>query len=135
MGTTISRCLARLKVPGKDQRGLGIVESMVAVAILGITVVTFVTALSTVSIAAREGEHEFVAQRLAQAELEYVRSYPYDPGATTYSTEDVDTPEGYAISVTADSIPGTDTNIQIIAVTVSLDGEDILTLEDYKVNR
>ena len=135
MRTTINQWLTKLKVRGEDEKGLGIAESMVAVAILGITVVTFIAALSTVSIAAREGEHEVVAQRLAQAELEYVKSYAYDPGATTYSTEDVDTPGGYAISVAVDSIPDTDTNIQKVTVTISLDGEDILSIEDYKVNR
>ena len=114
----------------QDQRGLGLPESMVAVAILGVAVVAFVSALSAGSIAVREGDQEVVAQRLARTQLEYVKSCPYD---TTYSK--VDEPEGYTISVGVDSIPDTDTDIQKITVTISRDGEDILIVEDYKVNR
>ena len=133
--TTINRWLARLRVRAQGERGLGLIESMVAVAVLGTAVVAFVTALSTGSIAVRESEYETIAQRLAQAELENIKSYTYNPEATTYSTDDVDTPEGYSISVAVSSIPGTDTDIQKITVAVSLAGEDILPFENYKVNR
>ncbi len=119
----------------QDERGLGLIESMVAVAVLGTAVVAFVTALSTGSTAVRESEYETIAQRLAQAELENIKSYTYNPEAITYSTDDVDTPEGYSISVAVSSIPDTDTDIQKITVAVSLAGEDILTVENYKVNR
>jgi len=133
--TTINRWLARLRVWAQDERGLGLIESVVAVAVLGTAVVAFVTALSTGSIAVRESEYETIAQRLAQAELENIKSYTYNPEATTYSTDDVDTPEGYSISVAVSSIPDTDTDIQKITVAVSLEGDDILTIESYKVNR
>jgi len=120
------------KVKGwvQDQRGLGLVESLIAVAILGIAVVAFIMALSAGTVAVREGNHQVVAQSLARTQLEFIKGSPYD---TTYS--EVDTPEGYDISVEVDSIPDTDTDIQRIGVTVSLGDEDILTVEDYKVNR
>ncbi len=126
-------CLARVKVGVQDQRGLGLVEALVAVAILGVAVVAFVVALSTGSIAVREGDQEVVAQSLARTQLEYIKGCSYNSTATTYPT--VDTPEGYAISVEVGSIPDTGTDIQKITVTISRDGEDILTVEDYKVNR
>ncbi len=135
MRTTINRWLAGLRGRVQDERGLGLIESMVAVAVLGTAVVAFVTALSTGSTAVRECEYETIAQRLAQAELENIKSYTYNPEATTYSTDDVDTPEGYSISVAVSSIPDTDTDIQKITVAISLDGDDILTVESYKVNR
>ena len=65
--------------------------------------------------------------------MEYTKGYPYDSEATTYPT--VDAPEGYGILVEVESIPDTDTDIQKITVTISLEGEDILTVDDYKVNR
>jgi hypothetical protein len=78
-------------------------------------------------------DEEVVAQGLAQTQLEYTKSYPYDPEATTYPT--VDTPEGYVISIDVASIPDTDADIQKITVTISRDSEDLITVEDYKVNR
>lgn len=122
----------KVKVRVQDQRGLALPESIVAVAIVGVTVVAFVSALSAGSIAVREGGQEVVAQRLARTQLECIKGGPYD---TTYSK--VDEPEGYTISVGVDSIPEAegDTGIQKITVTILRDGDSIMTVEDYKVNR
>ena len=119
------------KVKGwvQDQRGLGLVESLMAVAILGVAVVAFVMALSAGTVAVREGNQEVMVQSLARTQLEYIKSCPYD---TTYSEVEL---EGYDISVEVDSIPDTGPDIQRITVTISRGGEDILTVEDYKVNR
>ena len=95
--------------------------------------VAFVVALSAGSIAVGEQDKAVVAQSLAQTQLEYTKSYPYDSEATTYPT--VDTPEGYTISVGVASLPDTDTDIQKITVTVSRESETIMTVADYKVNR
>ncbi len=134
MGMSINQWLARAKACLVwDERGFGLVETLAAVAILGVAVVAFVGGLSSGTIAVREGNQELVAQSLAQTQLEYVKDYPYDSAATTYPT--VDTPEGYSICVEVGSIPDTDTDIQKITVTISRDEEDILTVEDYKVNR
>jgi len=134
MGMSINQWLARAKACLVwDERGFGLVETLAAVAILGVAVVAFVGGLSSGTIAVREGNQELVAQSLAQTQLEYVKGYPYDSAATTYLT--VHTPEGYSICVEVGSIPDTDTDIQKIMVTISRDEEDILTVEDYKVNR
>lgn len=134
MGTSINKWLAGAKacLVG-NERGFGLVETLAAVAILGVAVVALVLGLSTGSITVGEGNQGLVAQSLAQTQLEYVKDYPYDPAAITYPT--VDTPEGYSIGVEAGSIPDTDTDIQRITVTISRDGEAILTVKDYKVNR
>lgn len=133
MARTVRQRLARVKNRAHGQKGLGLVETLVAVAILGTSVVAFVAALSAGSIAVGEQDEKVVAQSLAQTQLEYTKSYLYDPEATTYPT--VDTPEDYIISVNVTSIPDTDADIQKITVTISRDSENILTVEDYKVNR
>lgn len=125
--------MKKVKVWIRDERGLGLVESLAAVAVLGVTVVAFVVALSTGSIAVRESDQEAVAQSLVRSQLEYIKNYPYDPAATTYPK--VAELEGYDISVEVSPIPDTDTDIQQVTVTISRDGEEILTVEDYKVNR
>jgi type II secretory pathway pseudopilin PulG len=133
MARTIKQRLARVKNRAQGQRGLGLVETLVAVAILGTSVVAFVAALSAGSIAVGEQDKEVVAQSLAQTQLEYTKSYPYDPEATTYPI--VDTPEDYVIAVNVASIPDTDADIQKITVTISRESENLITVEDYKVNR
>ena len=126
---TIKQRLKRVQ----DQRGLGLVETLVAVAILGTSVVAFVAALSAGSIAVGEQDEEVVTQSLARSQLEYTKSYTYDLGATTYPT--IVVPTGYSLSVVVSSVPGTDTNMQKIIVTVSREGQAVLTVSDYKVNR
>ncbi len=117
----------------RGEEGVGLVDSLAAVAILGVALVSVVVALSVGMITVRQGEQEMVAQSLVQSQLEYVKGYPYSPGATTYPL--IDTPEGYSLSVEVSSIPDTDTDIQKITVTVFHDGEAILEVEDFKVNR
>ena len=138
--------LRRVKGWGQDQGGLGLVESLIAVAILGVAVVAFVMALSAGTVAVGECNQEVMAQSLARTQLEYIKSYPsYNSEATTYpyvytydetyNPSPITLPEGYGIAVEVDSIPETDNDIQKITVTVSQDGEDLLAVEDYKVNR
>ncbi len=133
MKRTIRQRLAQVKSRAQGQRGLGLVETLVAVAILGTSVVAFVVALSAGSIAVGQQDEEVVAQSLAQTQLEYTKSYTYYPGAGTYPT--VDTQADYAISVNVTSVPDTDTDIQKITVTISRGSESIFVVEDYKVNR
>jgi len=130
MVRTIKQWLGKVNVWFQEQGGLSLPESIVSVSIVGVAVVAFVTALSTGSIAVREGGQEAVAQRLARNQLEYVKSCPYE---TTYST--VETPEGYAISLEVEATPDNDADIQKIRVTIYKNASAILTVEGYKVNR
>jgi type II secretory pathway pseudopilin PulG len=117
----------------RGQRGIGLVETLVAVAVLGTAVVAFAAALSAGSIAV--GDHDIVAiaQGLAQSQLEYTKSCAYDIDAITYPL--VAAPEGYSISVDINAVPGADSDIQKITVTVNHWAEEIIKVEDYKVNR
>ena len=117
----------------KDQGGLGLVETLVAVAILGTAVVAFVTALSAGSIAVGEYDGEAVAQRLAQSQMEYTKSSTFDPGAITYPL--LNAPVGYVVSVAVSAVPNAGSDIQKITVTVARDGEEMIKVEDYKMDR
>ena len=127
----LRRTPVRAKAP--DQRGLGLVETLVAVAILGTSVVAFAAGLSAGSIAVRGQDEIAVTQGLAQTQLEYTKSYAYNPGAVTYPA--VAAPPGYSISVGVSAVPGTDANMQKITVTVSREGQAVETVAGYKVNR
>ena len=117
----------------RGEEGFSLVESLVAVAIMGTAVVTLVIALATGSIAISENDREVVVQSLARSQLEYTKGYTYDPDATTYPT--VTAPAGYSVSVAVSSVPDADTDIQKITANISRDGTLIMTVEDYKVNR
>jgi type II secretory pathway pseudopilin PulG len=119
------------KAPG--QKGLGLVETLVSVAILGTAVVAFASGLSAGSIAVRGQDEIAVSQGLAQTQLEYTKSHAFNPGAATYPA--VATPPGYSMTVGVSAVPGTDANMQKITVTVSLDGAAMVTVTGYKVNR
>jgi prepilin-type N-terminal cleavage/methylation domain-containing protein len=132
MARTTQQWLSKLKV-FKDEKGLTLVESLVAIAIVGVVLVAFTVALSTGVLAVSENDQEVTVQSLARTQLEYIKGYPYDSEATTYPT--VDTSDNYSISVAVASVPDTDANIQKITANISRDGQVLLTVEDYKVNR
>jgi type II secretory pathway pseudopilin PulG len=117
---------------GLEEAGLGLVETLVAVAILGTCVAAFAAGLSAGSLASGEHRVETVAQSLAQNELEVIKQAPYAP-AGDYQA--IVTPAGYALDIAVEAVPGTDANIQKITVTVLREGTAVLSLADYKVNR
>lgn len=63
--------------------GFSMVEAMVAIALLGVIIVTVVSAFSTVSIATRRHGVTINLDRLTRSEAEYIKSQPYrrKPGA------------------------------------------------------
>ena len=126
--------LKRLKFQLNSQRGIGIVETLVAVAILGTSVVAFIVSLSTGSLAVNALDQETTAQSLAQTQMEYTKNYAFIPGTFFYPVIP-DIPDTYYLFVFSQQVPGADMNIQKITVFVIKDGVFILTLSDYKVNR
>jgi type II secretory pathway pseudopilin PulG len=117
----------------RGERGITLVESLVAIAILGGGILTLVLAMSSGALAVRENDRQSIAQGLARAQLEYTKSYAFNPSATTYPA--VSAPEGYAVAVVVAPVPGTNSNIQKITANVTRDGAVVITAEDYKVNR
>jgi type II secretory pathway pseudopilin PulG len=115
------------------QRGVGLVETLAALAILGTTVVAFVIALATGALTVNEQNRETTAQSVAETQMEYIKNYAFTAGATTYPV--LTPPATYSVTVGVTAVPSADTNIQKITVTVFKDGAGVLTLSDYKVNR
>jgi Tfp pilus assembly protein PilV len=116
----------------KSQKGFGLAETLVAVAILGTSVVAFVVALSTGLLSVSEHEQETIAQRLALNQMEYTKSLAFSE-AGAYPL--VATPDGYTITLDMSSVPDADINMQKLTATVLRDGSDIFEVSWYKVNR
>jgi len=124
--------LKRAKQMMDGQKGIALVETLVAVAILGTAIVTFISALSTGAISVGDNDQETTAQRLAQSQLESTQSAAFALSGV-YAT--IATPAGYSLTITTGSVAGADVNIQKITVTVLRDGNSILQVSGYKVNR
>jgi len=114
----------------RSERGISLVEAVVAVAILGGGVLTMILSVSGGALAVQENDHEVVAQSLARTQMEYIKNAGYAPSYATVSA-----PAGYNIAVGIGAVPGGNANIQKITVSVTLDGAVIMTVVDYKVNR
>ncbi len=110
-----------------------LVETLVALSILGVSATAFILALSTGTIATRAQEEDAIAQGLAQAQLEQIKAEAYDPSGTAYTH--LSPPAGYGIAVSVDSSLYSNNHIQKIAVTISSEGNPLWTLEGYKVDR
>jgi Tfp pilus assembly protein PilV len=113
--------------------GMGLIDVLVALAIMATAATAFVAAIGTGAMATRDVKEDTIAQSLARSQLEYVKDLPFDADAISYPS--IDTPDGYSISADVSSIPGADLNIQMVTITVSQSGETLLVVEEYKHNR
>ncbi len=131
------------------QRGMTLIEVLIALAILAAVAVVFLLGLTTSSRGVMVSQKSVSAESLAKSELEYVKSFSttnyraaewayqlpsnppqWEPGRTL--------PEGYSgysVEVTASFVPGhnPDDGIQKITVIVKQGGTPALTLVGYNV--
>ena len=128
------RWLWKRRIAFSSEAGVGLVESLIAVAIVGIAITALVATLSTGSIAVRKTDERVTAENLAQAQLEYTKAQAYRPAPASYDTI-APLPTGYSISAEASSISDHDADIQKVTVTVSYNGETMLVMENFKVDR
>jgi prepilin-type N-terminal cleavage/methylation domain-containing protein len=117
----------------RGQRGMTLLETTVAMTILGVSAVVMIVAMSGGMLAVRENKEEVAAQEVARTQMEYIKGCAYNSGATTYPT--VSVPAGYSISVGVSSVPSTNSDIQKVTANISRDGMLIMTVTDYKLNR
>jgi type II secretory pathway pseudopilin PulG len=134
------------------QEGQGLIEVLIAVAILGIVAVAFLSALATSSSALIMADERTIAESLTRSELEYIKNSAYDNtnNPPQYSLNPaIDIPDGYNTVIEAvrldpeDDGNEDDDGIQKITVEVyrqdgptpSPEDKLILSTADYKVNR
>jgi len=114
-----------------SEKGSSLIETIVALALLGIISVAFLGALATTSNSRLIADEHVSARILAESQLEYIKKQTY-----AFSYDPVPIPAEYAgYSATIDVDNLRNGNIQKITVTVRHHDKDIETLESYKLNR
>ena len=120
------------------ESGISLLETMIALAILGIIAVTFLNGLVITSKAAFTIDEQATAESLARSQMEWTQNTDYTDNATGYSPASIPGSKdyiNYSANITAEPLNNPDDGIQKITVTVSRSGEQVITLETYKVDR
>ena len=126
----------------KNEKGFTLIEVLIAMAILGIVATGFLMALSTASKAIILADERTTAESLARSQMEDIKKQTYDetdPYDYEQAGVESSTHPGYFISVDADPLNNPDDGIQKIIVKIYhgevVIGEEVITLEGYKVDR
>ena len=122
----------------RGESGTTLLETLVALAILGIISVAFLSGLTTTSRAAIISDRRVTAESLAQSQMETVKQAAYVYEATQYTPTQIPGDEsytGFSVAIVAGAIESPDDGVQKITVTITRSGEDIYILQGYKVDR
>jgi len=122
----------------QGQRGISLLETLVALAVLGMIASAFLSGLATASEAAFTADEQTTAESLARSQMEWVKDTIYVEDATEYPPAPI--PSGsdyvnYSVEIIAEPLHSPDEGIQKITVTVRHSGKMIIKLESYKGER
>ena len=121
------------------QRGVSLIEVLVAVAILGLISTAYLSALVSSSKTQNVDQTLASAMHLAESQMEYVMNQPY---AVSYASDAAISSKyaGYSVAISVTDVTSRDASLQKICVTVShgvrpiiMSVPDNCTLASYKV--
>jgi type II secretory pathway pseudopilin PulG len=142
----------------ENSRGFGLIEALIAGAILGAISAAFLNSLATAYRADSIADERTNAESLTRSEFEYIKDSPYETYGFSY---EIPAPpgnsppwdaahtglavdyQGYSLKVTGQQIipathtpyTGPDMGIQQITVEIHHQGELVLSSTTYKINR
>jgi prepilin-type N-terminal cleavage/methylation domain-containing protein len=137
----------------KSEKGFSLIEVMLAIALMGVVAVAFLSALATGSKAIFIADERATAESLARTEMEYVRNQEYSAAPWAYElplntptnppldppswwdTHTPTLPEGYddyTVNVTTVPLRLIDDGIHRIVVVVTHVDDEIFILENYR---
>ncbi len=122
----------------RRESGISFLETVIALAILGVISVTFLNGLTSASKSVFIADERTTAESLAQSQMEWVKDAGYSYNATAYSSAPI--PGGkdyqhYSALIAAESLHTPDDGIQKVIVTIIHDSKELIHLEGYKVDR
>ena len=121
-----------------SEKGFAFIETVVALALLGIIAVAFLSGLATSTKAAVIANDKIAAVSLAQTQIEWVKKADYIHDATGYSAAPIPSSQdytGYSVQIDSEPLNSPDDGIQKITVTVKYWDENALQLDVYKVDK
>ena len=120
------------------ESGVTLIETVVALALLGLIAVAFLSGLATTSKASIIATEQSTAESLARSQIEWAKNVAFVYDTTEYSPAEVPSGEdyvGYSAIIAAEPLNSPDDGIQKITVTVKHYDKEVLQLEGYKVDR
>jgi type II secretory pathway pseudopilin PulG len=131
IGRLMFLCGRQRGIRVRGEIGTSLIETLVALALLGIIGVSFLGALAMTSNARATSDEHNSAGLLAESQMDHIKRQGY---AASYDPLPIpDEYEGYSTQIEVDNLRNG--NIQKITITVSHRVRDITTLESYKTNR
>lgn len=114
-----------------NERGTSLVEVLCAVAILAVVLTMFVSTLSTATLGIGLVRQRVTAANMARSQLEYMKETPFLDDTDSY-TPTVASHVGYTATISVTTVY---TGVQLITVTVFLQGEPVFTVQECKAKR
>ncbi|MCJ7606143.1 MAG: type II secretion system GspH family protein [Dehalococcoidales bacterium] len=114
----------------RGEGGISLVEVIVALALLGIIGVSFLSSTATTSTTRVIADERASAKMLAEGVLDNIKKQEF---ASAYNYTIPEQYTAYTVNLTVEGIRNN--NIQKLTVLVGHHGDDVLTLEGYKVIR
>ncbi|MDD4858737.1 MAG: type II secretion system protein [Dehalococcoidales bacterium] len=121
----------------KAERGFILIETLVALAILGIVAVALLSGMATTTKATVITSEQAIADSLVRSEIEYVKSCAYQSHPATYPIDgSMDIPAGWTVPAPSTSLVHvSDDGIQQVTVSATRNGKTVLSVKIYKVDR
>jgi len=134
----------------KSEKGFALIETLVALALMGITAVGLLSGLATTFRAGMISQERVIAESLAKSQWEciraqdYILTADYNPEDPEKRYEKIVIPyeldvKGYAIEIgTPQAIISPADNefdLQSITIVINCDSKQLLTMSDYRVGR
>ena len=117
-----------IKMKNKE-KGLVLIEAIVALALIGLIAAGFLGAIGTSYKSTTMSVEMTTAESLARSQMGYIKQQGYKPAG---DYDEIEHPAYYSINWTAIELVA---GKQKITITVNHTGETALVLEGYKVNR
>ncbi len=128
----------KLSIFSRRESGVTLIETVVAMAILGVIAVTFLSGLAIASKAVFIVDEQTTAENLAQSQMEWGKDTDYVDNATAYSPSPIPGAKdyiNYSAIITAEPLHNPDDGIQKLTVTIQRSGKRVFQLAGYKVDR
>jgi len=114
----------------KGEKGLSLIDVVIAIGVLGILAVGFLTASRSATTTLIRVDEKETAKNLAETQMEYVKALPF---SESYSPMDAPGYDAFTVDIVTSDISERDAGIQNVTVVVEREGREITRLSNYRV--